>query len=80
MLQNFPFKDSIGRVSVTVSLRFLPAGPVKSEGKLKSVLLSFESKNYETLKEIFIERYGKPTSSQHEPYKAQGGAKAPTRF
>ena len=76
MLLNLPFKDSIGRVSVTVSLRFLPAGPVKSESKLSSVLLSFESKNYETLKEIFIERYGKPTSSQHEPYKTQGGAES----
>jgi hypothetical protein len=76
MLLNRPFKDSIGRVSVTVSLRFLPAGPVKSESKLSSVLLSFESKNYETLKEISIERYGKPTSSQKEPYKTQGGAES----
>jgi hypothetical protein len=76
MLLNLPFKDLIGRVSVTVLLQFLPAGPVKSESKLSSVLLSFESKNYETLKEILLERYGKPTSSQHEPYKTQGGAES----
>src|SRR5262245_44036184 len=76
MLLNLPFKDSIGRASVTVSLKFLPAGSVKPESILNSVFLSFESNDYETLKEIFIERYGKPTSSQHEPYKTQGGAES----
>ena len=76
MRMNLPFKDFIGPVRVTVFLEFLPAGPVKSESKLSSVLLSFESKNYEELKEIFIERYGKPTSLQHKPYKTQGGAES----
>jgi hypothetical protein len=73
---NLPFKDHIGAVSVTVSLGFLPAGPVKPESTLSSVSLSFEPNAYETLKEIFIERYGKPVSSQHEPYKTQGGAES----
>jgi hypothetical protein len=74
---NLPFKDRIGPVSVTLYLRFLPESqPVQPESKLSGVLLSFESKNYETVKDILVERYGKPTSTQHEPYKTQGGAES----
>jgi hypothetical protein len=78
MRLNLPFKDSIGPVPVTVSLGFLPSGgrPVEPESTLSRVSLSFKSKNHETLKEIFIERYGKPTSSQHDSYKTQGGVES----
>jgi hypothetical protein len=73
---NLPFEDSIGPVHVKVYLGFLPDRPVKPESTLSSVSLSFEPKDYETLKEIFNKRYGKPTSSQQEPYKTQGGAES----
>ena len=72
--QGMHFKDSIGSVGVEVFLAF--SEPVKPESKLDSVSLSFKPKDYETLKEIFIQRYGKPTSSQQEPYKTQGGAES----
>jgi hypothetical protein len=79
---NLPFEDSVGPVHVTVSLTFLPSahpGPESNvcqeeEDTLSSVYISFQSRDYETLKEIFIERYGKPTSSRQEPYQTQGGA------
>jgi hypothetical protein len=71
-----PFGDSIGPVRVTVSLRFFPSGCAEPESTLSSVLFSFASEDYETLKKIFIERYGKPASLQQEPYKTQGGAES----
>jgi hypothetical protein len=64
--------DSIGPVAVSVHLQFLPDNG-NPESKLSSVFLSFDSGSYETLKEIFIKRYGKPTSLQRQPYKTQGG-------
>jgi hypothetical protein len=71
-----PFGDSIGPVRVTVSLSFSPPGRVEPESTLSSISLSFDPNDYETLKKIFIERYGKPISSQHEPYKTLGGAES----
>ena len=73
---NLPFEDSIGPVHVKVYLGFLPDRPVKPESKLGQVSFSFKPQDFETLKEIFIERYGKPTSAGHEPYKTQGGAES----
>ena len=73
---NLPFEDYIGPVHVKVYLGFLPDRPVKPESKLGHVSLSFKPDDYETLKQIFVERYGKPTALQHEPYKTQGGAES----
>jgi hypothetical protein len=77
------FEDTIGAVSVTVSLRFLSEANALSQQErdwepetLSTVFISFQSKDYETLKDIFIERYGKPTSSRLDPYQTQGGAKS----
>jgi hypothetical protein len=41
--------------------------------KFVRVNLRFESRDFDQLAAIFVERYGKPTSTTQEPFKTQGG-------
>jgi hypothetical protein len=59
---------SIGPVPARITYSF-------KDDQFTHALITFKPDDYPTLRKIFIERYGKPTTETDEPYQTKGGVK-----
>jgi hypothetical protein len=58
----------IGPVRAHISFSF-------QDGQFTHALITFKPESFATLRRIFVERYGEPTSETEEPYQTKGGIK-----